>query len=296
MKGEIDVAYQIVADDVAYDVPEDATWLTDYDSRVITATWLRHFFLNVLGDNATTQFGQPEFKTTTLASGHVHIICTTPVEWNGRIAFGVGEAWAPNLTTPLAKINPAKMAQRRSESDGVFAVLRIADRVYTDDQIPRSEGRAHKNGLAISDSQSEAATPKDSSLSAKTPQTPQSDPVPAKPTPAQSTPVATPSTTPSDPIATAPDSPEQGGGQPPPNPHDVVITIGGPRSMYRGKTFGQLLDSRNPSALGYITHVAKTFDPKNEQERFIRDIAVQLLPEVESRLPQLAASGQGGRA
>lgn len=299
------MAYQLVVDGKAYDVPDDATWLTDRDSRVITATWLRTFFWNTLQGEP---FGRPEFQTTVVGNGQPHIICTVPVTYHDRTAYGVGEAWPLNLKGDIMKQYPALQARRRAESDAILAVLNIADRVYTDDQIPRSEARTEPNGLQPKPTDRPAsASPPESRASAPdtpAPETPSTPETPAAaPKGAQRTsqaggkPAGQPPAEPAEPAnSDAPPNAETAASATTPvdgDPHDVVITVGNKRSQFYGKTLRALLESRNQQALRYIRYLA-TYAAKTPEEKTLVAAAEALLPEVEQLV--VPATGQGRSA
>ena len=300
------MAYQLVVDGKAYDVPDDATFLTDRDSRVVTATWLRTFFWNTLEGEP---FGKPEFQTTVLGNGKPHILCTVPATYKERTAYGVGEAWSPNLTNEIMQSYPALQARRRAESDAILAVLNIADRVYTDDQIPRSEAKREPNGL-----QPKPPAPESTSAPAESQGSAPASPAPETPDPGTSNAStgrtrtrsskpaaapaenASPSPAPTEEPASSPEAPASDTPSPSDagDPRDVVIIVGTTRSQFCDKTLGQLLTSKNQQALNYIHYLANNFSAKTDDEKHLVAAAKSLMPEVEKLL--VPASGQGRSA
>jgi len=295
------VAYQLVVDGTSYDVPDHATWLTDHESRVITATWLRTFFWNTLKGEP---FGKPEFQTTVVGNGQPHIICTVCVTYQDRTAYGVGEAWSLNLANSIMKQYPALQARRRAESDAILAVLNIADRVYTDDQIPRDTKPTEPNGLQPKPPATPSTpVPANTTVSAPVLPAPEtSNPEP----PAPSTPKGAPRTSPkggSKPAsqpptvsATATPAAQPSGPQSPEppaaapvsdDPRTMRITIGSTRSVFRGKTLGELLQGGNKQALSYLLYLAK-YDAQTEADKLLVAAAAALVPEVEKLLQRVS--------
>lgn len=290
------MAYQLVVDGTSYDVPDYATWLTDHDSRVITATWLRAFFWNTLKGEP---FGKPDFQTTVVGNGQPHIICTVSATYQDRTAYGVGEAWPFNLSSPIMKQYPALQARRRAESDAILAVLNIADRVYTDDQVPRETKSTEPNGLQLKPPANPSPpAPGTATVSAPVPPVPET-PNPEPPAPAtqegepgprskgRSQPASQPETMPAKEPSTPAADPVPG------DPRTLRVTVGSTRSVFRGKTLGDLLESGNKQALSYLLYLAK-YNAQTEDDKRLVAAAAALVPEVEKLLQHV--NGQGRTA